>query len=511
MSTLIEPGFTRESRIRNLDRLRRESFDVLILGGGINGAGIARDLALRGLKVALVEQRHFASGTSGKNSQLIHGGLRYLKQLEFRLVRESLSERATLLRLAPHLVTPQPFLMPLYGWTLRWFYGAGLWMYDLLAGSANIGRHRVLSRKSVEGVEPGLARQGLTHGAVFFDCQINSARFVLENIWDASRLGAAVVNYARAERQGERVTVTDVISGGSISIRAEKLVDSTGAWASEEMLRLVRGSHLVFPRLNASENAIAYFDKSGRIIFVIPWGSLRQLSLVGTTDVDHDGTPDDVRISPGEREYLLDTVQRLFPEAKHIEPISTFSSLRPLVRSHTQSATRTSREHRIWMDADGVVHVAGGKYTTYRAMSEEAANLISEVPSTTAHTSLGGNTRECIDDLMSSVARFAAQYKITPEEAALTVRHYGAQTARVLDYLPAQPGAALSRLECAQIRFAVEHEMAEKLTDVMFVSTYWGYERRWSEQTLLPFAAEMGRQIGWTDQRVGAEILSMPR
>src|SRR5437879_6209606 len=297
MSPLVEPGFTRESRVRNLERLRRESFDVLILGGGINGAGIARDLVMRGSKVALVEQRHFASGTSGKNSQLIHGGLRYLKQLEFRLVRESLRERATLLKLAPHLVTPQPFLIPLYGWARRWFYGTGLWMYDMLAGSGNIGRHRILSRTEVEKIEPGLAREGLTHGAVFFDCQIHSARFVPENIWDAARAGAAVANYARAERQGEQVTVTDAISGESFSVRAEKLVDSTGAWANEERLRLVRGSHVVVPRLNSSENAIAYFEKSGRIIFVIPWGSSRQLSLVGTTDVDHDDTPDDVRIS----------------------------------------------------------------------------------------------------------------------------------------------------------------------------------------------------------------------
>jgi len=511
MSPLVEPGFTRESRVRNLERLRHESFDVLILGGGINGAGIARDLVMRGSKVALVEQRHFASGTSGKNSQLIHGGLRYLKQLEFRLVRESLRERATLLKLAPHLVTPQPFLIPLYGWARRWFYGTGLWMYDMLAGSGNIGRHRILSRTEVEKIEPGLAREGLTHGAVFFDCQIHSARFVLENIWDAARAGAAVANYARAERQGEQVTVTDAISGESFSVRAEKLVDSTGAWANEERLRLVRGSHVVVPRLNSSENAIAYFEKSGRIIFVIPWGSSRQLSLVGTTDVDHDDTPDDVRISAEEREYLLRIVRMLFPEAKDIQPISTFSSLRPLVRSHTRSATRTSREHRIWMAADGVVHVAGGKYTTHRAMSEEAANLISAVPSTTAHSPLGGNTQERIDALFSSVAQLAAQYRITPEEAALTVRHYGVQTARLLDSLSQQPGAGLSRLECAQIAFAVEHEMAEKLADLMFVSTYWGYERRWTEQTVAPFAAEMSRQLGWKEQRLSDEILSMPR
>src|SRR5579872_7144205 len=193
----LAPVFTRNSRAQNLERLRRETFDVLILGGGINGAGIARDLAMRGAKVALIEQRHFASGTSGKNSQLIHGGLRYLKQLQIHLVRESLHERATLVRLAPHLVTPQPFLMPMYGWPARLFYGTGLTLYDLL-GRGNVGRHHVISAADVANIEPGLALRGLTHGAIFYDCQVNSARFVIENIWDAARHGATVVNYARA-------------------------------------------------------------------------------------------------------------------------------------------------------------------------------------------------------------------------------------------------------------------------------------------------------------------------
>src|SRR2546422_360896 len=258
------PAITRASRARNLQRLKDETFEVLILGGGINGAGIARDLALRGVKVALVEQRHFASGTSGKNSQLIHGGLRYLKQLRFHLVREALRERAILLDLAPHLVSPQPFLIPLYGWPARLFYGAGLWLYDLLAGGRKVASHRVLSRPEVSRLEPGLLLEGLTHGAIFFDCQIHSARFVLENIWDAARYGAVVVNYARAKRENGIVRVTDVPSGETFPVRAAKLVDATGAWAKGDALRLVRGSHIVIPRVNQSDNAIAWFDEAGR-------------------------------------------------------------------------------------------------------------------------------------------------------------------------------------------------------------------------------------------------------
>lgn len=506
MTGLREPAFTHESRARNLERLRSEAFDVLVLGGGINGAGVARDLAMRGSKVALVEQRHFASGTSGKNSQLIHGGLRYLKQLQFRLVRESLRERATLLKLAPHLVTPQPFLIPMYSPRARWLYGTGLWLYDQLAGAANIARHQVLSSAQMAKAEPALSRDGLTHGAIFYDCQIHSARFVLENIWDASRHGAVVVNYARAQRQASGVLITDKLSGDSFPARAARLVDATGAWASGEQLRLVRGSHIVVPRVSASDNAIAYFEESGRIVFVIPWGSTRQLSLVGTTDVDHTGGPDNVHISAQEIEYLTAIVRRLFPSARDTSPISTFSSLRPLVSSVSGSPTKASREHRIWMAGDGVVHIAGGKYTTYRAMSEEAADLISPVKSTTANAPLGENTKVRIDELLASATEIAARHRLTVEEVSHVVRYYGVQTSNLLAYLPENPPRGLRRLELAQLVYAVEHEMAQSLSDLMFVSTYWGYERRWSGETLLPFAEDMARRLNWEEARLTKEI-----
>ena len=501
----LAPAFTRASREQNLDRLRRETFDVLILGGGINGAGIARDLAMRGARVALVERRHFASGTSGKNSQLIHGGLRYLKFLQFHLVRESLHERATLLRLAPHLVTPQPFLMPMYGLPARLFYGTGLALYDLLAGQGNVGRHRVLSAGAVAKLEPGLAADGLTHGAIFYDCQVHSARFVIENIWEAARLGATIVNYARAEQDRGNVSVMDTLSGESFPVRAKHLVNATGAW--EPGLRLVRGSHIVIPRVNASENAVAYFEDSGRIIFVIPWGSARQLSLVGTTDVDHTGGPDSVHISREETEYLLRIVARLFPSARCAQPIAAFSSLRPLVPT-AGSPTKASREHRIWNDETGVVHVAGGKYTTYRVMSAEAADLILPTKSNTAATPLGGNSRENLDELLGSAALIASEDGLTLEEATLAIRSYGMQAANLLALLPDAPPPGLTRLESAQIAFAVNHEMAQSLADFLFVSTYSGYERRWTRENVTPFAAEMGRLLGWGDSRIEREIAS---
>jgi glycerol-3-phosphate dehydrogenase len=428
---------------------------VLVLGGGVNGAGVARDLALRepGLKVALVEKRHFASGTSGKNSQLIHGGLRYLKNLELGLVRESLHERATLLRMAPHLVTPLKFLIPMYGWGARLLYGTGLWLYDLLAGSRNVGKHTDLSRDDVKRLEPGLASEGLTSAGVYYDCLIQSSRFVLENVFDAARRGAAVANYCEAwgyASSGDLfiTELKDTLSGEQFQARARRIVDCTGPWSTNGPLRLVRGSHILLPNVLQSDHAIAHFEESGRIVFVIPWWGGR-LCLVGTTDIDHEGSPDDVRISRAEIEYLMRIVRRLFPKTA-AEPVSGYSSLRPLLPSNNASPTRTSREHRIWQSAEGVLHVAGGKYTTYRAMAEETVDRLSSRPCLTKTTPL--------------------------------------------------PASAPARVD---VEYAVQHEMAQRLPDYLFGSTYLGYEE---PERIEKSGREMAAICGWDEARLSEEI-----
>lgn len=524
MRSPTAPAFQPDSRRANMGQLRQGNFDVLILGGGINGAGIARDLALRArsrgvpLRVALVEQRHFASGTSGKNSQLIHGGLRYLKQLEFHLVREALRERATLLRIAPHLVEPLPFLIPFYSHWSRIFYGTGLFLYDQLAGKRNIGRRHYLSRADLIRLEPDFAADHLAAAAIYFDCTVHSARLVLENVFDAVRDGAIVCNYVRAEqttRRGDHfeVTLRDSLTGERFTTTARKLVDTTGPWQKTPSLRPVRGSHLVFPRLNASNNAVAYFAADGRIIFVIPWGARKELSLVGTTDCDHDGGPDEVRISPEEIRYLLRVLDRIFPRARRLRPITAFSSLRPLVERGSRSATKTSREHRIWNSAEGILHVAGGKYTTYRLMSEQAADVVCrEVApflvgaSTTMEAPLGGNSRSWFDREMAGATELAARYGLENVDAEYLVRHYGQLAATVLESLPAMAPDGLTRFESAILSFAVAHESAQRLADLMFVSTYWGYGRRWTAETLAPLSREMGRLLGWSEQRRQEEV-----
>lgn len=477
----MRPPVTPTARAEALYRLRSETFDVLILGGGINGAGTARDLALRAkianipLRIGLVDQNHFGSGTSGKNSHLIHGGLRYLKQLDFHLVREALRERAVLLRIAPHLVEPLPFLMPLAGLGRELFYNFGLTVYDRLSEDAVLPRHRRLRLDEVRRLEPALGVPGMTGAVEYYDAQVRSARLVLENIFEAIGNGAACANYVRAGNHIRepggiwRVPLHDSVSGDSFEAHARTLVDATGSWAHDPAPRLVRGSHIVLPRLNASDHAIAYFEKSGRIVFFIPWGERGDRTLVGTTDIDHNGSPDDVHISAEEDRYLRSVAATVYQESVKHAPLASFSSLRPLLAS-TRSPTRASREHRIFHDAQGVLRITGGKFTTYRLMSEEAAGMIAaEVAPAlrdirpTADHALNGNTPEAIAALLSDAPS---------ADMIMLVKQYGVLAPAVVDCVEGRG------IDAARRTFAFRHEMAIEPRDFLEVSTTLGLEGR---------------------------------
>jgi glycerol-3-phosphate dehydrogenase len=457
------PGFL-VGREEALARMAAEPLDVLVVGGGINGAGILRDLMLRSsgrVRAALVDKGHFSGGTSGRNSQLIHGGLRYLENLEFGLVREALAERRTLLRIAPGLVEPLPMIIPFHGLGRRLYYGTGLVFYDLLAGSDNVGRRRHVALDELARLEPGLSRDGLHSAAVFYDCKVNSARLVLANLFEASRNGALVANYAsanawRRDGEGFRVEIEDRLGGGRMEVRARQLVDARGPWEGGTNLRLVRGSHIVVPKLTRSAHAIAHFNRDGRILFIIPWGSRGDLSLVGTTDIDHQGGPDSVHISADEVRYLRAAAGALFPGAD-LDPVAAYSSLRPLVSEPGKSASSTSRSHRIWRDSDGVLKITGGKYTTYRAMAEQAVDLL--------RPELAG----------------ACATATTPLAAE-----------------PPPPGR--------EAEVAVSREMARRLPDLMFVSTYLGHERRWTAEGLEGVARQMGGLLAWSEERIRQEV-----
>ncbi len=338
-----------------------QHFDVAIVGGGINGAGLARDLALRAhlknkpLRILLLEKSFWAAGTSGKNSHLIHGGLRYLKYMDFALVREALRERSVLLKLASHAVRPLRFDLPLDSWFKRLYYCCGIALYDLLATGHRIGRSKYWGRT-----------------LTYWDAASDSAALVLDNVRDARHLGAD----CRPRTKVANVESNSLRLEDGTRIEARAVVDARGPWMPVANMRLVRGSHIVVPRLYEGDHAIAHFHTDGRIIFFIPWDGIQPLTLIGTTDVDHDGSPDEVHISGAERQYLLAIARDLFPRQSIGEIAGEFSSLRPLVAAPGKSASATSREHRIEFGPDGILRIEGGKYTTYRSMAEEAADKL---------------------------------------------------------------------------------------------------------------------------------------
>jgi glycerol-3-phosphate dehydrogenase len=322
----------------------------------------------------------------------------------------------------------------------------------------------------------------------FYDGQVRSARLVLENIFEAVRNGAACANYVKAESHARdesglwRVQLRDSISGETLETRARALIDSTGPWAQDPKPRLVRGSHLVMPRLNASDRAIAHFEDDGRIIFFIPWGERGERTLIGTTDVDHDGSADDVHISDAETRYLREIAARIFPASAKMEPVATFSSLRPLLVT-PGSATKATREHHIYRDAQGIIRITGGKYTTYRAMSQEAADLVTaEVAPElrgvhlTAQTALNGNTPEAVQALLKSVPALSKQYGIAEPQIKMLIHQYGVLTSAVLDYVEASELVSRADVDAARLLFARRHEMAMERRDFLEVSTSLGLE-----------------------------------
>jgi glycerol-3-phosphate dehydrogenase len=508
--------------------LRDATIDVLILGGGINGAGIARDLGLRlqqpgvTLEVALVEQNQFGSGTSGRNSQLIHGGLRYLRYMQMGLVKESLRERHTLRFLAPHMVQPLPFLLPFHGRMEKLKYMMGLTMYDQLAGDFNIAKHREISKAEIAELEPSLDQKNLSGGAIFYDCHVNSARFVLENLFDAAGNGVLLANHTRAElleREAGgnwKVQFEDLESGEKLQAHARKVIDARGAWSETagDRPRLVRGSHLILPRLTAEEHAVAYFDENGRIVFLIPWGEERQFTLLGTTEVDHDGAAGEARISPEEVQYLLGIARKLYPQIK-LDPIAAFSSLRALVASDG-SATAASREHKIFNSADGILRIQGGKYTTYRVISEQAVHIALKdlAPWLVTHDRsatepLCGHTEKALARFRADAQAMGEKFGIPRMAFDVLIHEYGIHTPDLLAMIPTEDWGPLSRIEYGRMAYAVEREMALHLSDFLFVSTYFGYTRRWDRAQLEPYAQLMGSWLGWDAARQAQEIDSV--
>lgn len=505
--------------------------DLAIIGGGINGAGLAAQAAQAGYSVALFEKGDFASGTSSKSTKLIHGGIRYLEQGRFSLVFEALHERRRLLGTAPHLVRPIPFLLPCYQDDQRppWMLRMGLWLYDLLSGSKNIARHDWYSPSQAMEKAPTLNPDGLKGCGLYYDAQVNDSRLVLENILAAERTGAVCLNFCAvtqlaAEENGVRVFYHDARSGGSGTTLASCLVNASGPWANQtaqllsndslKLVRPTRGSHIVVPMVLDSHAVLVMTPKDKRVIFVIPW---RGYSLVGTTDLDDPGDPGKVEPTEEEIQYLLTEASRVFPGARweRNRVIAAFSGLRPLAWSDGGHASSVSREDRILKD-DRVLTIVGGKLTTYRAMAEKALRLVSAVTgkarASALSVSLPGTPASPWDEFQRvEIPQWISSYRI-PE---ITAKHlaglYGQRAKEVLALLKDNPSLREplhpERPELsAQVVYAVQNEKAVHLEDVLIRRLEIGYSReRWGAASEKA-SRIMADLLGWNEEQRKREL-----
>ena len=493
-----------ESRRIALEALAREPFDVLVIGGGITGAGVARDASMRGLRVALVEQNDFASGTSSRSSRLVHGGVRYLEHGQLGLVFESSHERRVLLRIAPHLVRPMPFVWPVYQGAriTPWKLAAALTLYDALALFRNVARHQRLDARGVLAHEPRLRATRLAGGAQYWDAATDDARLTLVNILSARRAGAVVVNHARVLsllRDGERVTgarVEDVESRTVIDVFARAVVNATGPWSDrvESMAHAgsvagVRGSkgvHVSVPRSRVGNvSALTLIaPQDGRVMFVLPAGAF---TIIGTTDTYDDVSPEDVRANVRDVTYLLGAANHYFPDAMltRADVVSTWAGLRPLAIAAGGGSDpgSASREHAIATTAPGLVRVTGGKLTTYRAMSSEVVDVVQRTLSMATTKCRTGDEPLAGGDL-SDVAGAISEATRVVEDGVVAerlVHAYGSEWrgvwALVLENATLRARVAPERpYLLAELRHAVEHELARTLGDLLIRRTRIAFE-----------------------------------
>ncbi len=499
--------------------LSGRTVDLLVIGGGIIGAGIARDAALRGLSVALVEQDDFASGTTSRPTRLIHGGLRYLELFDFALVRSDMREREILLRIAPHLVFPLPFLLPLYRPSL-WYQAKlrfGMQLYDALSLDKSLPKRKWLDRDETLAAEPTLDPDGL-HGAWrFYDAQVPLVeRLVIENVVDASGHGALVLNHARATtylRDGTRVggaVVRDQIGGTDIAVRARLTVNATGPWldvtiaplrnAAKPLLRLTKGIHLVTPRATKQAHVL-FARRDGRLFFVLPW---LDSTIIGTTDTDYEGDPADAAATEEDVRYLQAEARRAFPTAPFDEIYFTYAGVRALVREEGVSEGKVSRKHALHDHerrdgVAGVLSVVGGKITAYRDIAEEVTDLVAR--------RLG---REATPASASAKQRPSLTAdKLLPGADGSREREVAALAAG--DPSLAGPLCPHHHGVTAEVAYAVSREWAMTIGDVLLRRTAVGLGPCQGLDCVDAVAAVMGRLLGWDDERRKREVAAYCR
>jgi glycerol-3-phosphate dehydrogenase len=495
-------------RAASLEALERTPYDVLIIGGGIVGTGIARDLALRGMKVALVERDDLASGTSSRPTRLIHGGLRYLEMFDFGLVRTDMREREVLLRLAPHLVQPLQFLMPMYrrGVLYRAKLQAGMQLYDALSFDKSLPTRQWLNRRQLLRVEPGINPLGLQGAWQFYDGQISLVeRLVIENALDAADHGGVILNYAPALqflRDDAGVVfgarVEDRATQQQVDVRARLTVNATGPWLDlttagiragrRPLLRLTKGVHLVTPSATRKAHVL-FAQRDGRLFFVIPWLGY---SLVGTTDTDYQGDPANAAADEADVEYLVEEARRAFPSGQFDEIYYAYAGVRALVRIEHVSEGKVSRKHALHDHArrdgvPGLVSVVGGKITGYRAIAEEVGDLVarklgwpdSRQSVTDSEPLPGGHLSDLESYVTQDLWPRASALGLDREQTDHLGSIYGSLAPAVLARVEREP--RLAERVCpdeptiaAQLQHSVENEWARSLGDVLLRRTGLG-------------------------------------
>jgi glycerol-3-phosphate dehydrogenase len=523
-----------QQRREALRRMARETFDVVVVGGGVTGCGVALDAATRGLSVALVEMRDYAAGTSSRSGKLIHGGLRYLERLDFSLVREALRERALMLRrLCPHLVKPVKFIYPLEHriWE-RPYVGCGVALYDSLGGAGAVPRHRHLTRGGALRVAPSLRADSLAGAITFYDAQVDDARHTMTLARTASAYGAVMASAAMVTeflREGERVSgvrVRDAESGAELQVRGRHVVNATGVWTAETQqlpggrgayqVRASKGVHIMVARERIRSEAAVLVRAEDSVLFIRPWG---RHWLIGTTDTDWDLDLHHPTASRADIDYLLRNVNRVLdPPISHEDVEGVFAGLRPLLSGGGDSTSRLSREHAVDASVPGLTTVAGGKYTTYRVMAADAVDAAARdlardrpvPPSCTEDVPLIG--AEGYQALWYSRHRLADQAGLPVDQVERLLGRYGSRlhdlvalVAERPDMAEPVPGAGSYLL--AEAQYAVTHEGALHLDDVLTRRLHISIETPdHGVRAAESIAPLMGELLGWSDATVAAEV-----
>ena len=526
------------SRDASLQALAAGPLDVLVIGGGITGAGAALDAASRGLRVGLVESRDLAAGTSSRSSKLIHGGLRYLEQGDFKLVREALRERDLLVsRLAPHLVRPVPFLYPLYKKVVeRPYVGAGLVLYDAMEGVKRpVPHHRHLTTRGALRRAPALRADRLAGAMVYYDAQVDDARYTMTVARTAARFGAVVVTRASATsllRAGSRVTgavVQDEETGRSFDVHAARVIVCAGVWSdlvhsasgvrAGYHVRMSKGVHLVMPRSAIDSETGMIVRTSKSVLFFIPWETRW---IVGTTDTDWSGDRAEPAATPEDVDYILGEANRVLAKPlTRADVLAVYAGLRPLVAEAEGGAgekptTKLSREHVVDTPLPGLASVAGGKFTTYRLMARDVvdaavADLPGPVPpSVTGQLSLLG--ADGLPAVRASAARLAGDYGVPVEAATHLIARYGSLAVEVLELIRGEKPLAQPLLDGhpylrAEVAYAVTHEGALHVEDVLARRVRLLIESSDAGASAAPeVVAIMAGLLGWNRRRQAAEL-----